>query len=244
MTRSHRPVALITGAAKRVGRAIALELATAGHDIALHYHDSHADAEQTAKEIRSNGGRAELICADLYDPAAPENIVNLALERFSRIDVLVNNASVFQEMRLEDFEAQKFHDTLTINLCAPLKLCQLVAPFMKKSGGGCIVNLSDINAARPWPHHLAYGCSKAGIDYITRALARSLAPAIRVNAVAPGIAVFPDSYPIDLRQQLVDSVPLKREGTPQDIAGAVRFLVESPYITGQILNIDGGRSII
>jgi len=132
---------------------------------------------------------------------------------------------------------------MQINLAAPIQLCGEVAAVMRRQGGGCIVNLCDISVLRPWKGHLAYGPGKAGLDYVTRALARALAPDIRVNGVAPGIAAFPEDYAQELRDKLTARVPLERAGTPEDVARAVRFLVQSDYITGQILNVDGGRSI-
>ncbi len=243
---SDRMVALVTGAAKRVGRAVALELARGGYDIVIHYHESEADAQRTAEEVTNTGAKAVLVCGDLRDPAAPRRIVDEAWKCCGRIDALVNNAAVFETMPLEQFDFEKFHECLTINLAAPLRLCQLVALRMREAGegrGGCIVNLCDIAAQRPWKDHLAYGCSKAGLEYATKALARALAPEIRVNGVAPGIAVFPEDYSDELRAELTARVPLKREGTPEEVARVVRFLVESDYITGQIINVDGGRSV-
>ncbi len=242
-TSDGRPVALITGAARRVGRAVALELARAGHDIVVHFNHSAADAEQTATMVTEQGARAILVRGALQNPQAPGRIISEALEHTGRIDVLVNNASIFEKMSLGDFDAKKWHECVQVNLAAPIQLCQHVAPLMRQQGGGCIINFCDARSARPSRHYLAYGPSKAGLDYATKALARALAPEIRVNGVAPGVAIFPESYSKKLRAKLISEVPLRREGTPEDMARAVRFLVESEYITGQIINVDGGWSV-
>ena len=236
-------VALITGGGRRVGRAVAVELARAGYDIVIHYNHSADDAKCTAVMVGENGRRAWRISGDLQNPQTPARIVAEALEQAGRIDVLINNASVFGKMPLEEFNVEKWHDTMQINLAAPIQLCRQVAPAMRARGGGCIVNFCDARSDRPSKHYLAYGLSKAGLDYATRALARALAPEIRVNGVAPGIAVFPEDYSRELRAKLVSEVPLRREGTPEAMAGAVRFLVEADYITGQIINVDGGWSV-
>ncbi len=242
-TTDGRPVALITGAAKRIGRAVALELARTGHDIVVHFNHSAEEAERTAALVKEQGANAVLVRGGLLDPQAPARIINQAVEQTGRIDVLVNNASVFQEMSLQEFDGKKWHDCMQINLAAPIQLCQQAAPFMRRQGGGCMVNFCDARSHRPSKHFLAYGPSKAGLEYATKALARALAPLIRVNGVAPGIAVFPEHYSKELREKLVGRVPLQRQGTPQAMARAVRFLVESDYITGQIINVDGGLSL-
>ena len=242
-TTNDKPVALITGAGRRVGRAVAVELARAGYDIVIHYNHSAADAERTAAMVGEHGRRAWRVCGGLQNPQTPARIIAEAFEQAGRIDVLINNASVFGRMPLEEFDVKKWHDTMQINLAAPIQLCQQVAPAMRARGGGCIVNFCDARIDRPSKHYLAYGPSKAGLDYATRALARALAPEIRVNGVAPGIAVFPEDYSAELRAKLVGEVPLGREGTPEAMAGAVRFLVEADYITGQIINVDGGWSV-
>lgn len=238
-----RPVALITGAARRVGRAIALELARGGHDVVIHYRASAQEARQAAGEIRGLGAAAWVVQADLQDPAAPRAIIDQTMAEAGRLDVLVNNASIFEKMALVDFDHRRWHDTLQINLAAPIQLCQHAAPHLAQRRG-CIVNLCDINSQlRTSKDYLAYGPSKAGLDYCTRALARMLAPEVRVNGVAPGIAEFPEYYSPELRERLIRQVPLQQAGTPEDMARTVRFLVESRYITGQIINVDGGRSI-
>lgn len=241
-------VALVTGAAKRVGRAIALELATAGCDVAVHFRQSEQEARVVIDEIRASGRRAVPIRADLADVAQWGTLVEQTVASLGRLDILINNASVFATSTpdtLEDFSVNLWHDMLQTNLIAPAGLCHHAAPHLKKSDQGKIINLCDISADRPWPTNLAYCSSKAGLVALTKALARALAPDVQVNGVAPGVAVFPEDYSEALRKQLVDRIPLQREGTPEEVAQLVRFLCEKGhYITGQIIPIDGGRSIV
>jgi len=241
-------VALVTGAAKRVGRAIALELAEAGCDIAIHYHRSEAEAQDVARQVRALGRQATTISGNLSDPGTWPRIVDQTVEFLGRLDILVNNASMFltdAADRIETFDVGIWESMLRMNAVAPAALCHHAAPRMRASGQGHIVNLCDISSERPWPENLAYCVSKAALTALTRGLARALAPEICVNGIAPGIAVFPESYPADVRERLTRKVPLAREGTPQEVASLVRFLVEmGDYITGQVIPIDGGRSIV
>ena len=238
------PVALVTGGARRVGRAIALELAGAGCDIALHFRRSQDDARAVVGDVAALGRRAEMIQADLADPDAPRMVVESTVQAFGRLDVLVNNASVFDRMRIDEFDLQAWERTMRVNLAAPAALAACARPWLEASGAGKIVNLCDVSADRPWPSRLAYCASKAGLVSLTRALAKALAPRVQVNGVSPGIAAFPDDCEAAARQRLIDNIPLQRAGNPQDIARTVRFLVwEGDYITGQIINVDGGWSI-
>lgn len=237
--------ALITGAAKRVGRAIALELADAGCNVAVHYNTSHQEAIAVRDQIAAGGRRCCLVQGDLADPDAPRRVVAAAVEALGSLDILINNAAIFTRMSLADFDAGAWQRTLQINLTAVAALCHHAQPHLNKAKPGQIVNLCDIAADRPWKGHLAHCVSKAGLVCLTKALARELAPTIQVNGVAPGIAIFPDDYDQQTRDRLVARVPLGRAGSPEEVAAAVRFLVEhSHYTTGQIINIDGGRSIV
>ncbi len=237
-------VALVTGAAQRVGRAIALELARAGCDVAVHCHTSIAAAEQTADAIRDLGRRAAVTPGDLADLATPERIVGKAAEELGGLQILVNNAAVFAKTPLEQADAPTWERLLRINTIAPALLARAAAPFMRAADGGRIVNLVDILAERPIKRYGPYCASKAALVALTRSLALELAPQITVNGIAPGIAIFPDDYAPALRQRLVARVPLGREGTPQEVAALVRFLAaEGDYLTGQIVNLDGGSSI-
>jgi pteridine reductase len=239
----EKTVALVTGGARRVGRAIALELAAAGCDIALHCHRSRGQARDLADRIAGSGRRCEIVSGDLHRPETPREIVERTVAALGGLRVLVNNASVFDRMTLDAFSVEDWDRTMRINVTAPAALAAAAREHLLRAGGK-IVNLCDISVDRPWPDHLAYCASKAALVCLTRALARSLAPQVQVNGVSPGIAEFPDDYDEALRQHLVQKVPLKRAGTPEDIARTVRFLVESgEYITGQIVYVDGGRSI-
>ncbi len=262
-------VALITGGAKRVGRAIALELVRGGCDVGIHYRRSRAEAEEVVAQITQMGRRAVSVEGDLGDPASWPRIVLSTVDRLGRLDILINNASMFlpdpdgwptssevgdtssskrspnHSDSLEDFDPKLWDKMLRINVTAPVALCHHCRPYLAARGTGKVVNICDIAAERPWADHLAYCASKAGLVAATKALARALAPDIQVNGVAPGIAVFPDAYSEDLRRRLVSRVPLGRPGTPEEVADLVRFLVESAdYITGQIVPIDGGRSLV
>ncbi|MGB2987915.1 MAG: SDR family oxidoreductase [Phycisphaerae bacterium] len=244
----HGTVALITGGAKRVGRAIVLELARGGCDVAIHYRRSRTEAEELAAQVVDMGRRAVIVGGDLNDPASWPAIIRELIDRLNRLDVLVNNASAFltgQPDSVNGFDHGRWESMLRTNVVAPMALSHHARPYLEACGQGKIVNLCDIAADRPWPEHLAYCTSKAALSALTKGLARALAPGIQVNGVAPGIAVFPDEYSAEKRRSLVRRVPLRREGTPEEVARLVRFLVESShYVTGQIIRIDGGRSLV
>ncbi len=236
--------ALVTGSAVRVGRAIALELARLGCDIALHYRSSSSEAEQTAGEIRRLARRVELIQADLGEPSAPEHIVQQATAAFGRLDILVNSASTFDKRPLAESDGAFWESTLRVNLLAPALLARAAAPHMQAAGAGRIINMADILADRPPKGYTAYCVSKAAIAGLTRCLAIELAPLVTVNAIAPGIAEFPASYSQEKRDRLVAQVPLQRPGSPEEVAALVKYLVtEGDYVTGQVIALDGGRSL-
>jgi pteridine reductase len=241
-------VALVTGGAKRVGRATVLELARSGHDVAIHFRHARNEANSLAAEVIGLGRRAVAVTGDLLEPSSWPAIVEDTVAQLGRLDVLVNNASVFlmpQPDTAEDFDRVQWESILRVNVVAPMALSHAARPHLEAGGHGAIVNLCDISADRPWPDHLAYCASKAALTALTRGLARGLAPGIRVNGIAPGIAVFPEEYPDSLRKALTDRVPLRRAGSPEEIARVVRFLIEdAPYVTGQIITIDGGCSLV
>ncbi len=235
--------ALITGAAVRVGRAIALRLAQAGMDVAVHYHRSRAQAEQTAADCRAAGVRAEALAGDLADAAVCAKLVATVLGTMGRLDALINNASIFEEQRLETFELAAWERTLRVNLTAPMILAHAARAALRTAGGR-IINLGDAACERPWTRHLAYCVSKGGLHTLTKALARALAPEVNVVALAPGVADWPEHYDEATRARLIEKIPLRRAGTPADIAEAVHFLLaQGDYITGVILPIDGGRGV-
>ncbi len=244
----HDTVALVTGGGKRVGRAIALELARAGCHVAIHHRLSGVDARQVAEQVAGLNRRAVVVRGDLEQAASWSTVISEAVEGLGRLDILVNNASSFLTAAPDDIEAfdpEVWDQMLRTNLMAPMGLCHHARSYLGAHGQGKIVNLSDVSAQRPWPDHLAYCVSKAGLDALTKGLARALAPTIQVNGLAMGIAVFPDEYSEAFRRKLIRRVPLRRAGTPEEVAKAVRFLVEGgDYLTGEIIRIDGGRSIV
>jgi pteridine reductase len=236
---------LVTGAAKRVGRSIARELHAAGANIVVHYREAVDAAEALVSEL--NAARPEsagCVQADLLDYRALPGLVEYAMDRFQRLDALVNNASSFFPTPLASIDLAAWDDLIGSNLKAPLFLMQAAAPHLK-AAHGAIVNITDIHAERPLAGFPLYCTAKAGLLGLTRALAIELAPEVRVNAVAPGPILWPDdtSFDNDARDHIIDHTLLKRSGSPQDIARTVRFLLnDAPYVTGQVINVDGGRT--
>jgi len=237
-------VALITGAARRVGRAIALALADEGFDIALTYLSSEAEARRLAEEIRGRGRRALAIRADLTQPELASHDIHRAVSaEFGGLDVLVNNASLYLPAGLGETTSGMMQKLNAIHVESPLLLCQRFEPVLRLAHGH-VVNMVDLLAERPWPQYLAYCASKAALWNLTLGLARSLAPEVTVNGIAPGVVEWPDEYPQGEREKYLKRVPLARSGTPEDVASLVQFLVTGgSYITGQIMRLDGGRSI-
>lgn len=240
------PVALVTGAARRVGAEIARTLHAAGARVAIHCRASRADAEDLA--ARLNGLRPEsatVFVADLLDAGALPALVESVVARFGRIDALVNNASSFYATKLGSVDAAIWDELVGSNLRAPFFLAQAAAPHLA-AAGGCIVNITDIHAERPLRGYPVYCAAKAGLLGLTRALAQELGPRVRVNAVAPGAIEWPqgtDDFPPAERAAIIEHSLLKRVGAPADIAGTVKFLIfDAPYVTGQVINVDGGRT--
>ena len=240
-------VVLVTGGAKRVGAAICRKLHAAGANIALHYRSSAQDALALQSELQAERpGSALHIQADLLDPQALFRLVEETISHFGRLDALVNNASSFFATSLGDVNDQNWNDLIGTNLKAPLLLAQAAAKELRHNHGA-IVNIVDIHAERPMHGHLLYSIAKGGLSALTRALAQEMAPQVRVNAIAPGVIVWPESAEWGdetRRRQIIAHTLLKREGEPDDIARTVKFLLnDAPYITGQIIAVDGGRSI-
>ncbi len=239
------PVILVTGAARRVGAEIARELHAAGARLALHFRSSRGDAEALAAGFNATRpGSAAIFQADLLDSGSLPGLVSAVVERFGRLDGLVNNASSFFPTALGQIDEAAWFDLMGSNLKAPLFLSQAVAPHLKATGGA-IINIVDIHAERPLKGYPLYCAAKAGLLGLTRALALELAPEVRVNGVAPGAIEWPDDgqFPAAERQAIVAHTLLGRIGRPSDIARTVRFLLfDAPYITGQIIPVDGGRS--
>jgi len=243
--RHDRPVALITGAGRRVGAVIARTLHAAGYDLALHYRRSADDARALADELeQQRSGSTLLLQAELADlPALPVMIERL-LAHFGRLDALVNNASAFYPTPLGTATAQQWNELFTSNAQAPFFLSQAAIPALREARGG-IVNMIDIYAERPLAEHPLYCMAKAALAAMTRSLALDLGPDIRVNGVAPGAVMWPsDGKPYADQQAMLARTPLQRAGTPDDVASAVLWLLrDAPFVTGQIIRIDGGRTL-
>jgi pteridine reductase len=237
--------ALVTGAAKRIGAVVASTLHEAGANVAIHYHHSVDAAESLAAELnRLRPKSAFTIGADVREVADLEHMAKDVLGRTGQLDVLVNNASNFYPTPLGTVTEEQWYDLMGSNLKAPLFLSQALLPALKASRG-VIINIVDVHAQRPLRDHVVYGAAKAGLAMLTRSLAKDLGPHIRVNGVSPGAILWPDEGMSEqLRAAIIRQTALKRSGEPQDIAAAVLFLVrDAPYVTGQIIAVDGGRSV-
>ena len=249
---SPRRSALVTGAARRIGAAIARRLHAAGYDLALHYRDSEADMQALAAELEAaRPGSTRVLQADLAQFDRLPELVAKAVGHFGRLDALVNNASGFFPTPFGTVTPQQWDDLFAVNARAPFFLAQAAAPHLRVAQGA-IVNLADVYAGRPLPAHAPYSAAKAALVSLTRALALELAPQVRVNAVAPGAILWPEpppgphggpGQPTAAQQAILDATALGRTGTPQDIAAAVHWLLsdDAGYVTGQVLHVDGGR---
>ena len=236
---------LVTGGARRVGAAIARRLHGAGASVLIHYRDSEVDAVKLVGELNAARPKsAAKVKAELLAPIAPRAIVGAALDSFGRLDVLVNNASTFFPVAVGQIEPSHWEELIGSNLRAPLFISQEAAPELAKQSGA-IVNIVDIHADRPLKGYPVYSIAKSGLAAMTRSLALELAPKVRVNGVAPGAIAWPEDGQFETaeRTRIVETTPLGRVGSPEDIAQAVHFLACAPYITGQIVAVDGGRSI-
>jgi pteridine reductase len=238
---------LVTGGAKRVGAAIVRRLHAAGANVAIHFRSSAYEAfalRGELNDLRENS--AISVQADLLESSTLPRMVKEVVQHFGQLDALVNNASSFYATPLAEIDATQWNDLIGTNLQAPLFLAQAAAAELRRQHG-CIVNIVDIHAERPMHGHLLYSVAKAGLVALTKGLAQELAPQVRVNAVAPGVIVWPEGdewSDEEKRRKIVAHTLLKREGSPDDIAKVVRFLIaDAPYITGQVIAVDGGRSI-
>lgn len=240
-----RPVALVTGAARRLGAAIARRLHAAGHDLALHYRDSGEDmAALVAALERDRPGSTLALQADLAEYDRLPELVAHTVGRFGRLDALVNNASAFSPTPLGTITPADWDAQFLVNARAPVILAQAAAPHLR-GARGAIVNLVDIYAERPLRDHIVYGMSKAALVAATHALALELAPQVRVNAVAPGAILWPEGKPEAAKETILAKTPLARTGTEDEIAEAVRWLLQdATYTTGQTIRVDGGRLLM
>lgn len=240
MTRT-RGAALVTGAARRIGRALAIAAAQAGYDVAIHHRDSAEDAEDTAAAVRACGVRALTLSGDLGE--GPGDLVARAEAGLGPLTLLVNNASVFLDDRIETLTDESWAAHMQANLHAPVVLTQAFAARLPENREGLVVNILDQRVWRPNPRFFSYSLSKAGLWWATRTLAQALAPRIRVNAIGPG-PTLPSIHqgPEDFAAEAAN-IPLQRRTTPQEIAGALRYLIDAPSVTGQMIAVDGGQHL-
>ncbi|HEU4628677.1 MAG TPA: SDR family oxidoreductase [Gemmatimonadaceae bacterium] len=234
-------VVLVTGSGRRLGRALALGFGGRGAAVAVHHHGSAEGALETAAEVARLGGRAHVFAADLREPDAPAALVDAVADHFGRLDVLVNSAAVMVRTPVGEVTPAAWDAMMALNLRAPFFAAQAAARRM--TAGGAIVNLADLAAFETWPAYVPHGISKAGVVQMTRALAHALAPAVRVNAVAPGAVLLPEAWDAAAAERLAATTPLRRLGTPEDVVDAVLFLASAPYVTGETLIVDGGRHV-
>lgn len=235
-------VALVTGAGRRIGRAIALRLAADGARTVVHYRRSQTEAEAVAAEIVRGGGEAICIQAELARVAEIDRLFKQVEQSFGRLDILVNNAAVFSPTPVGETREAQWDAIVDTNLKSQFFCAQAAAPLLAQSGRGRIINFASLGGLLAWPKYTAYSVSKAGVLMLTRCLALALAPAITVNAIAPGTISFPDDAP-DIAERAIQSAPLRRAGTAEEITGAVTYLIGASYLTGQVLVVDGGWSI-
>jgi|SRR5579863_1014943 pteridine reductase len=235
-------VALVTGAGHRVGRAIALGLARNGARVAVHYNEAADGAREVVQSIRAQGGDAFAIGADLSDAAAAGRLVDSVAAHWGVLDILVNSAGIMLRTPVADVTPAAWDEIFAINLRAPFFVAQAAARVMG-TRGGAIVNISDLAGLETWRDYIPHGISKAGIVQMTRALAHALAPHIRVNAIAPGAVLLPQAWDEAAAAHLVATTPLRRLGSPEDVVGAVLYLLQADYVTGETIVVDGGRRV-
>jgi len=235
-------VALVTGAAKRIGRSVALRLASEGADVVVNYRGSKEEADEVVAQIAAMGRRAVAVQADV---AKRKDVVTMfaAVEKeFGRLDILINNAGMFFPAKFEELTEEQWDRILNTNLKSQFLCSQAAAPMLRRRGHGRIVNFASLGGLLAWPAYTHYCVSKAGVIMLTRCLARALAPEITVNAIAPGTISFPGDAP-ELAKDFISRAPLQRTGTAKDIDDAVVFLAQSSFITGHVIVVDGGRTL-
>jgi NAD(P)-dependent dehydrogenase (short-subunit alcohol dehydrogenase family) len=240
----NHQVALVTGAGRRIGRVIALNLARAGASVVVNYNQSRRPAQATVKDIEALGVESMAVKADVARPAEVKAMFRTAHKRFRRLDILVNNAGIFFPVRWEDLRERDWNRILGTNLKGPFFCAQAAARFMERQKRGRIINISSLGGLQAWPKYMHYCASKAGLIMLTRCLAKALAPNISVNSVAPGTILFPGEKCGPETENIIRATPLKKTGRPEDIAEMVLYLATcGNFITGQIFVVDGGKSI-
>jgi len=231
--------ALVTGAGHRVGRAIAVALGGRGMRVAVHYNAASAGAEETLREIKAAGGDGYVVASDLTQGDAPAALVRSVVSELGALDVLVNSAAVMVRTPFGEITPEQWDEIMALNHRAPFFLAQAAAPHLRASRG-VIVNIADLAAFETWPAYLPHGISKAGVVYMTRALSRVLAPEVRVAGVAPGTVLLPDNWDPGSAEHLRQTTPLERNGSPADVTATVLFILDSDYLTGETIIVDGG----
>lgn len=240
MRRLAGGVALVTGGARRLGRAFTEALAADGMRVAVHYGQSVSEAEAVVAGIRTRGGEAVALGGDLTTAEVALALPQRVVEHFGRLDVLVNSAAVMERLPVAETTVAQWDAILDLNLRAPFLLAQQAAPHLRATGG-TIINIADLGGLEPWRNYAAHSVSKAGVVMLTRVLALALAPEVTVNAIAPGTVLVPDDYDDDRRAFLRETTPLGRLGTPEDAVEALRYLVRQTFVTGETVVVDGGR---
>lgn len=243
----NNPVALITGAARRIGASIARNLHFHNYNVVIHYHHSSSEAMLLAKELNLlRPDSAICIHGDLLNTASLNDLIQECVRVWQRLDVLINNASTFYPTPVGEINEVQWGDLIGSNLKAPLFLTQAAVPYLRQQKGN-VVNIIDIHANRPMLNHTVYSIAKAGLAMLTKSMALELAPDIRVNGISPGANIWPEGQnqiEPDKQVKLITKIPLQRVGEPQDIADGVKFLLDNKYITGQIIAVDGGKSLL
>ena len=236
-------VALVTGGAKRIGKAIVLALAERGCKLVVHYHTSQAEAEETVRELLAVGHEAVALQADITQEADVDRMIEAAISRFGRIDILVNNAAVFFRTPVDTLTIEEWEQVMEVNLTGTFLCAHKIGLRMREWGWGHIINMADVAGLRPWADYIPYSVSKACVITFTQGLAMELAPQVMVNAVVPGPVLFQDDTPEEVRQREIDKTLVKRAGTPEEVAEVVVFVAESDYSTGSLFHVYGGRSL-
>jgi pteridine reductase len=242
-------IALVTGGAHRVGKAIVMALAAEGMRLAVHYHGAADAADATVRELQAMGVDARAVSADLRDSEAPARLIDDVVHACGGLDLLVNSAAVMRRTPIGEVTAAAWDTMFALNLRAPFLLSQAACPHLARAksgatgGTGAIVNIADLAAFETWPDYVPHSITKAGIVQMTRGLAHALAPDVRVNAVAPGAVLLPDDWSAEAAAHFADTTPLKRLGSPDDVGQAVVYLARAEYVTGETIVVDGGRRV-
>ncbi len=237
-------VVLITGAAVRVGRTAARTLAEKGANIAFSYYLDDEPWQEAVSEIEALGVKALAVQTEVRSAESVQNLVDATIKKFGRIDVLLNNASVWLRSPFLEITEQEWDLAMDVNLKGPFLASQKAAPHMTEQGSGVIINITDLSAFQVWPEYAHHAASKAGLVSLTKSLAYELAPEIRVNAIAPGTVLLPESHTAEKKRWAEEKSVLKRVGSPEDVARLVVFLIENDFITGGVYFVDGGRSLV